>query len=99
MAPWPEFVVARAVVLALIAIAGLVAAAFLTPLRLGDKNLKYNLNPFSTYIDTIREMSKSRLLMVMMAWGYFYLLAGIALVHRSRVHRSCWESIAPKPAC
>ncbi len=25
-------------------------------------------------------MSKTRLLMVMMAWGYFYLLAGIALL-------------------
>lgn len=68
------------VAMALIAIAGLAAAAFLTPLPVGDKNLKYNLNPLSTYIDTIREMSQSRLLMVMMAWGYFYLLAGIALL-------------------
>jgi acyl-[acyl-carrier-protein]-phospholipid O-acyltransferase/long-chain-fatty-acid--[acyl-carrier-protein] ligase len=67
------------VALTLIAIAGLCAAACMTPLRIGDKNLKYNLNPFSTYMDTIREMSKTRLLMVMMAWGYFYLLAGIAL--------------------
>ncbi len=67
-------------VLTLIAIAGLIAAAFLTPLPVGDKNLTYNLNPFSTYAETIREMSQSRLLMVMLAWGYFYLLAGIALL-------------------
>ena len=63
----------------LIAIAGLAAAGCMTPLPPGDRDLKYNLNPFATYIDTIREMSKTRLLMVMMAWGYFYLLAGIAL--------------------
>jgi acyl-[acyl-carrier-protein]-phospholipid O-acyltransferase/long-chain-fatty-acid--[acyl-carrier-protein] ligase len=67
------------VTLTLIAIAGLAASAFMTPLKIGDKDLRYNPNPFSTYIETIREMSKSRLLMVMMAWGYFYLLAGIAL--------------------
>jgi acyl-[acyl-carrier-protein]-phospholipid O-acyltransferase/long-chain-fatty-acid--[acyl-carrier-protein] ligase len=62
-----------------IAIAGLIASAFLTPLQIGDRNLHYTLNPFSTYVETIREMAKSRLLLVMMAWGYFYLLAGIAL--------------------
>ena len=66
--------------LLLIAVAGLASAALLTPLQPGDKNLKYDFNPLSTYIETIGEMSKSRLLMVMMAWGYFYLLAGIALL-------------------
>ncbi len=66
-------------VLVAIAIVGLFAALFLTPLQPGDRNLTYNPNPFATYIDTVREMSKTRLLMVMMAWGYFYLLAGIAL--------------------
>lgn len=65
--------------LILVALAGLWAATFLTPLPAGAKNLKWDYNPFSTYIDTIREMSKTRLLMVMLAWGYFYLLAGIAL--------------------
>lgn len=67
------------VVLVLIAIVGLIASLFLTPLKIGDRDLQYQLNPFDTYVDTIREMSKTRLLMVMMAWGYFYLLAGIAL--------------------
>ena len=67
------------VAMLLIAVSGLAAAASMTPLQPGDRALKYKLNPFSTYIDTIREMSKTRLLMVMMAWGYFYLLAGIAL--------------------
>ena len=67
------------VVLIAIAIAGLIAAMFLTPLPAGARDLKFDLNPFTTYIATVREMSKTRLLMVMMAWGYFYLLAGIAL--------------------
>ncbi|TWT53191.1 Lysophospholipid transporter LplT [Rubripirellula amarantea] len=67
------------ITLFLIAVGGLIAALFLSPLQPGDRSLKYNFNPFSTYIETIREMSKTRLLMVMMAWGYFYLLAGIAL--------------------
>ena len=67
------------VALVLIALAGLAVSLFLTPLTIGDRDLKYKLNPFDTYIETIREMARSRLLMVMMAWGYFYLLAGIAL--------------------
>jgi acyl-[acyl-carrier-protein]-phospholipid O-acyltransferase/long-chain-fatty-acid--[acyl-carrier-protein] ligase len=67
------------ITLFLIAVGGLFSALFLTPLQPGDRNLKYKINPLHTYIETIVEMSKTRLLMVMMAWGYFYLLAGIAL--------------------
>ena len=63
-----------------VAAAGLIAVLFLVRLEPGDKNLKYNPNPFATYISAIREMSKSPLLMVMLAWGYFYLLAGLALL-------------------
>lgn len=66
-------------VLVLVAGAGLASVVFLTPLEPGDKDLKYNLNPLATYIAAIREMAKTRLLMVMLAWGYFYLLAGLAL--------------------
>lgn len=66
-------------VIFIVALFGVAAAYFMPPLVAGDRNLKFNPNPFSTYITTIAEMSKSRLLMVMMAWGYFYLLAGIAL--------------------
>ncbi len=62
-----------------VSVLGLIAALFLPPLQPGNRSLRYQLNPLSTYLDTIIEMSKTRLLMVMMAWGYFYLLAGIAL--------------------
>lgn len=64
----------------IVAVAGLASVLFLVRLEPGDKNLKYNPNPFATYIAAIREMSKTPLLMVMLAWGYFYLLAGLALL-------------------
>lgn len=67
------------VLLVTTAVMGLAASFLITPLHAGDRNLHLTLNPFTTYVETIREMSKTRLLMVMMAWGYFYLLAGIAL--------------------
>ena len=43
-------------------------------------------------------MSQSRLLMVMMAWGYFYLLAGIALFIVPE-YTVVLESTAPRRAC
>lgn len=68
-------------VLVLVAVAGVGSAVMmpLLPAASGTGDMKYKFNPFATYIETIREMSKTRLLMVMMAWGYFYLLAGLAL--------------------
>jgi len=67
------------VVLVATAVFGLIAAFWISPLQPGDQKLHLKLNPFATYIAAIREMSQTRLLMVMMAWGYFYFLAGIAL--------------------
>ena len=68
------------IALGLVAVLGWLASLLLTPLPQGNAKLKFEFNPFSTYIETIKEMSKTRLLMVMMAWGYFYLLAGVALL-------------------
>ncbi|MEM9825632.1 MAG: MFS transporter [Planctomycetota bacterium] len=65
--------------LVLIAACGFAVALLMPKLPVGEKGLKFDWNPFSTYFATIAEMSASKLLMVMMAWGYFYLLAGIAL--------------------
>lgn len=62
-----------------VAVAGLVAVLFLDKLPAGNSKLIFNWNPFKIYVESMREMAKTRLLMVMMAWGYFYLLAGIAL--------------------
>ncbi|MCA9140806.1 MAG: MFS transporter [Planctomycetales bacterium] len=61
------------------ALFGLAASLLITRLKAGDRDLDINYNPFSIYVDTIRKMAETRLFMVMMAWGYFYLLAGLAL--------------------
>ncbi len=68
-----------AAALLVIAALGFVSSWFLTDLKSGDKSMRYQWNPFTTYLCTIREMAKTPLLMIMLAWGYFYLLAGIAL--------------------
>lgn len=62
------------------ALMGLAASALITQTRKGDANLVISPNPFSTYWQTIKEMASTRLLMVMLAWSYFYLLAALALV-------------------
>ena len=68
-----------AAALLVIAVLGFVSSWFLTDLKSGDQSMKYEWNPFATYLSTIQEMAKTPLLMIMLAWGYFYLLAGIAL--------------------
>lgn len=68
-----------AAALLVIAVLGFVSSWFLTDLKSGGQSMKYEWNPFATYLCTIQEMAKTPLLMIMLAWGYFYLLAGIAL--------------------
>ena len=63
-----------------IAVAGLVTVLFLPRLEPGDRALKYQANPLATYFSALREMSRTPLLMVTLAWGYFYFLAGLALL-------------------
>lgn len=66
--------------LVVVAAAGLTTALFLTKLEPGNRNLKYDWNPVAVYFAAFRDMAKTRLLMVTFAWGYFYLLAGLALL-------------------
>ena len=68
------------VVLLTIAIFGLIAVLFMPRLQPGDRDLKYDWNPFATYIHAIRDMIKGPLLVVALTWGYFYMLAGLALL-------------------
>ena len=67
------------VVLVATAVAGFVSASMMPKLAEIGRREAFDYNPFSTYIKTIREMSRTPLLMVMMAWGYFYFMVGIAL--------------------
>ncbi len=67
-------------VMIVIAVAGLVSALYLPPLKPGDTSVKYELNPLGTYIGALKEMRGTPLFTVMFAWAYFYFLAGLALM-------------------
>ncbi len=64
----------------IVAVVGLGAVLFLPRLEPGDKTLKYDWNPVGTYIVSLKQMAATPLLMVALAWAYFYLLAGMALL-------------------
>ena len=68
------------VIMILVAIAGLVCSLLLPRLKEGDKSIQYELNPFTTYISSLKEMNGTPLFTVMFSWAYFYLLAGLALL-------------------
>ncbi|MEY3143760.1 MAG: Lysophospholipid transporter LplT [Planctomycetota bacterium] len=68
-----------------IAMAVFVTLGFLTSLTLPklkaqNPSLPVNLNPFSTYISTTREMAKTPLLVVCAAWTFFYFVAAVVLL-------------------
>ena len=79
-APPPPVLWLPGAAMVVVAAAGLIAVLFLSRLEPGDKTLKYDLNPFATYIDSLKEIARTPLLMVMLSWGYFYFLAGLALL-------------------
>ncbi|MHC5028282.1 MAG: MFS transporter, partial [Planctomycetota bacterium] len=66
----------------LVAVAGMgLAASFLIPkLPACKPDLKFDLNPVGCYVESLRDMARGPLLMVALAWGYFYFLAGLALL-------------------
>jgi acyl-[acyl-carrier-protein]-phospholipid O-acyltransferase/long-chain-fatty-acid--[acyl-carrier-protein] ligase len=68
-----------------IAMGAAVTLGFLTCLTLPrlapqSPGLPVDLNPFSTYISTIREMARGPLLVVAVAWTFFYFVAAVVLV-------------------
>jgi acyl-[acyl-carrier-protein]-phospholipid O-acyltransferase/long-chain-fatty-acid--[acyl-carrier-protein] ligase len=71
---------APGVLLIVVAGLGLVAVLFLPRLKAGDPNLRYTLNPFSTYIPALKEMATGPLLIITLAWAYFYLIGMMALL-------------------
>ncbi|MFM2165410.1 MAG: Lysophospholipid transporter LplT [Planctomycetota bacterium] len=67
------------------AMAAFVVLGFLTcltlpRLRAQKPDLPVDLNPFSTYVSTLREMSRTRLLEVCAAWTFFYFVAAVVLL-------------------
>lgn len=63
-----------------VAAAGVAAVMFLPRLPAGNPEIRYSRNPVRVYLKTIQSMSRSPLLLIVLADGYFYLLAGLALL-------------------
>lgn len=68
------------IVLGVVAVGGLVLAWFLPPLPAGSPGLPIRPNPVSGYVQAIRDMARGPLLAVALAWGSFYLIAGMSLL-------------------
>ena len=68
------------VVLISIAIIGLLPSLLIPKLKSFDQSLPIDFNPFRPYIHAIKDMAKSHLLFVALAWSFFYLLGMMALL-------------------
>jgi acyl-[acyl-carrier-protein]-phospholipid O-acyltransferase/long-chain-fatty-acid--[acyl-carrier-protein] ligase len=68
------------IVLTSVSVVGLAAIVWLPKLFPINSHAKPPLNPFTTYIATGREMCRSILMKVSIAWAFFYLLATIVLL-------------------
>ena len=66
--------------LVVIALLGIVSALFMPKLEAHRPDLKYDLNPFRTYGQSLRQMAKGPLLAVVLAWSAFYMIGMIALL-------------------
>lgn len=59
---------------------GFLTCLTLPKLKAQNPSLPVNLNPFSTYLSTTREMAKTPLLVVCAAWTFFYFVAAVVLL-------------------
>jgi len=64
----------------IVAVLGLLSALTIPKLPAIDPDRKIDYNPFRIYVNTIREMAQSSLLLVALAWSFFYLIAWLALL-------------------
>jgi len=63
-----------------LALVGWISIRTLPPLPPGCRELRYQYNPLKIYVDALKSMNANSVLPVVLAWGYFYFLAGIALM-------------------
>ena len=61
-------------------VGGFLTCLTLPKLRAQKPDLAVDLNPFSTYVSTMREMARTPLLAVAGAWTFFYLVAAVVLL-------------------
>lgn len=66
--------------LLIIALVGLGASAFIPRLAAMNPGLRIDWNPFRPYFGALRDMSRSSLLLVAIAWAFFYLIGMLALL-------------------
>ncbi len=68
------------VVFVVIAIVGLLPSILLPKLKSYNQSLPIDFNPFRPYVRALKEMSRSSLLLVALAWSFFYLIGMMALL-------------------
>jgi acyl-[acyl-carrier-protein]-phospholipid O-acyltransferase/long-chain-fatty-acid--[acyl-carrier-protein] ligase len=68
------------IAMAVFVVLGFLTCLTLPRLRAQKPDLPVDLNPFSTYLSTMREMARSPLLAVAGAWTFFYLIAAVVLL-------------------
>ncbi len=68
------------IVLSVVAIVGIGAIVWLPKLKPLDPTTSIPINPFSSYIATIKEIWGTPLFTCAIAWAFFYLLATVALL-------------------
>lgn len=63
-----------------VAIAGYLSILGFPSLPAANPSLKFDWNPFGTYVESIKFMAQGPLLAVVLAWAAFYMIAMIALL-------------------
>ncbi len=66
--------------LLLVAFLGLASVMPMPRVAAANPDLKFDLNPFRLYFRTLKEMAKSPLLVVALAWSGFYMIGMMALL-------------------
>lgn len=71
---------AATIAMLVLAVLGWVAILFMPPLKPMNPKLKFNWNPFSIYFCALKDMRKTHLLTVAIAWASFYMIGMMALL-------------------
>jgi len=75
----PNLLLPGAIML-LLALLGLAASVFIPRLGAASPMLRFDRNPFGTYIASLREMGRGPLIATSLAWAFFYLIGMLVLL-------------------
>ena len=76
----PEMLWIPGAVLVLIAIVGFLPSLLIPKLKSFNPPRPIDFNPFRPYVQALKDMAQSHLLLVALAWSFFYLLGMMALL-------------------